>query len=89
VNRFSEKTKRIIAIVNYSIILIFLVALVFFGIKLSIFSRSRVFQGIPGFSYSWVSMSVPVGSFLQIITVVLKLKRLVSVKGRAPVESEA
>jgi len=67
VNRFPEKTKRIVAFVNYSIILIFLVIMVFFGIKLSIFSRSRVFQGIPGFSYSWVSMSLPVGSFLQII----------------------
>jgi len=89
VNRFPEKTKRIVAFVNYSIILIFLVIMVFFGIKLSIFSRSRVFQGIPGFSYSWVSMSLPVGSFLQIITVLLKLKNLVSVKGREPVESEA
>jgi len=46
------------------------------GIKLSLFSRRRVFQGIPGFSYSWVIISIPVSALLQSTTVILKLKQL-------------
>lgn len=78
VNRFSVNTRKILAIASYVIIFIFLAAMVYYGIKLSIFSRRRVFQGIPGFSYTWVILSVPVGSFLQMITVILKLKDLLS-----------
>ena len=78
VNRFSEKTRKLLAIASYVIIFIFLAAMVYYGVKLSIFSRRRVFQGIPGFSYTWVILSVPVGSFLQMITVSLKLKGLLS-----------
>lgn len=89
VNRFSARTKKTITIVNYSIIFAFLAALFFFGIKLSLFSRRRVFQGIPGFSYSWVTLSVVVGSLLMASTVILKLKGLIS-KNRPKIEkSEA
>lgn len=76
VKSFSARTKKIIAIVTYIIIFAFLAALFFYGIKLSLFSRRRVFQGIPGFSYSWVTLSVVVGSLLQMATVILKLKKM-------------
>ncbi len=76
VSRLPERTRRNIALACYVVILAFLAAMVVFGIHLTIFSRRRVFQGIPGFSYSWVALSVPVGSFLQIITVALKIKGL-------------
>lgn len=78
VKSFSARTKKIIAIVTYIIIFAFLAALFFYGIKLSLFSRRRVFQGIPGFSYSWVTLSVVVGSLLQMATVILKLKKMLS-----------
>lgn len=78
VNRLPAATRKFLAIASYVIIFIFLAAMVYYGIKLSIFSRRRVFQGIPGFSYTWVILSVPVGSFLQMITVTLKLKGLLS-----------
>ena len=35
------------------------------------------FQGIPGFSYMWATLSVPVGSALLSITAVLKIRELV------------
>jgi TRAP-type C4-dicarboxylate transport system permease small subunit len=75
---FSERTRKCIAIATYLIILVFLAVLFYYGLKLSLFSHRRVFQGIPGFSYTWVILSVPVGSFLQGITVILKLKGLMA-----------
>jgi TRAP-type C4-dicarboxylate transport system permease small subunit len=72
----SEKTTKIITIVNYTIILVFLAALTFYGVKLAFISYQRVFQGIPGFSYTWVILSVIVGCSMMIITSILKLKQL-------------
>lgn len=76
----SEKTTRIITCINYLIIIVFLASLTFYGIKLSFISYKRVFQGIPGFSYTWVILCVPVGCSLMIITSVLKLKHLLKPK---------
>lgn len=85
VNRLSAPVKRTLAILSYIVILVFLGALLWYGIKLSLFSRRRVFQGIPGFSYTWVILSIPVGSFLMSITTILKLKGLFS--GRPTISS--
>ena len=76
INRLPENMRKIFATVVYVIIFIFLIFLSYNGIKLSVFSRRRVFQGIPGFSYSWVMLSIPVGSVLQMITIILKIKNL-------------
>ena len=76
VARLSENMQKILATVVYVIIFIFLIFLSYNGIKLSIFSHRRVFQGIPGFSYSWVMVSIPVGSVLQMITIILKIRDL-------------
>jgi len=85
-SRFSPKTARLAVIVNYIIIFAFLVAMVFFGIKLCFLSARRVFQGIPGFSYTWVTASVPTGAFLMMVTVVLKLIGLMHNPSSADVE---
>jgi TRAP-type C4-dicarboxylate transport system permease small subunit len=74
--KISEKSARIITIINYLLIVSFLAALTIYGVKLSFISYRRVFQGIPGFSYTWVILCVPVGSSLMIITSILKLKNL-------------
>ncbi len=89
VSRFSESTRRILAIFIYLIILAFLGALIWYGIKLSFFSRRRVFQGIPGFSYSWVTISIPVCSFLMAITSILKLKNLLIRRSAAPAKASS
>ncbi|MCX8013346.1 MAG: TRAP transporter small permease [Rectinema sp.] len=73
-SRWSFNTRKYVRIFLNLIILVFLVLLFTNGIKLSLFSRRRVFQGIPGFSYSWVMLSIPVGSLLQIVTIIGKLK---------------
>jgi TRAP-type C4-dicarboxylate transport system permease small subunit len=74
VNAFPVKMKNILTVVNYLLMLAFLVALVVFGVIMSYTTRSRTFQGMPSFSYTWVTLSIPVGAALLCITVVLKLK---------------
>jgi TRAP-type C4-dicarboxylate transport system, small permease component len=44
-SRFSASAKRVFSILIYCIILVFLGTLIWYGIKLSLFSRRRVFQG--------------------------------------------
>ena len=39
-------------------------------------SRARSFQGIPEVSYSWVTMAMPVGCLLLLVTTVQKFRRL-------------
>ena len=58
---------------NYALISAFLVYLIVMGSYLSWISRVRSFQGIPEISYSWVTMSLPVGGLLLLITTLLKL----------------
>jgi TRAP-type C4-dicarboxylate transport system permease small subunit len=76
VTRFPASARKALSMLIYLVILVFLAILIWYGIKLSLFSRRRVFQGIPGFSYSWVTISIPAGSFLMAITSILKLKDL-------------
>jgi TRAP-type C4-dicarboxylate transport system permease small subunit len=56
------------------IVVIFLVGMIGYGLWLSYTTRLRTFQGIPGFSYTWVTLSVPVGCGLMLITAILKIK---------------
>lgn len=68
-----------IEIINLIIIGVFLAALIGFGAWLSYTTRFRTFQGIPGFSYTWVTLSVPVGGVLMMITTILSIReRLIS-----------
>ena len=72
--RLSPKAQLYLQIVNYTIIAIFLVGMIGYGLPLSWTTRFRAFQGIPGFSYSWVTLSVPIGCALMLITAILKIK---------------
>lgn len=72
-NYLPEKAQRYCRMVNYFILTVFLVYLIPTGIWLSYISRERSFQGIPEFSYSWITMSMPVGSLLLLITTLLKI----------------
>ena len=80
VAKLSEKYRDVIELINLFIILIFLLALIGFGIWLSYTTRFRSFQGIPGFSYTWVTLSVPVGGSLMVITTILKIREKIRSK---------
>lgn len=60
---------------NLAIIALFLVFLIVSGLWLSYVSSARTFQGIPGISYSWVTMSLPVGAALLLVTTVRRALR--------------
>lgn len=72
IRKFPEEARRYLKLLNYVILLAFLFYLVVFGVWLSYTTRARTFQGIPGFSYTWVTLSVPVGALCLLITTIIK-----------------
>jgi TRAP-type C4-dicarboxylate transport system permease small subunit len=72
---FPERVKRFLKLFNYTVLIGFLIYLIVFGIWLSYTTRARTFQGIPGFSYTWVTLSVPVGATFLLMTTVLRIRR--------------
>jgi len=76
VSKLPQTNRTWIEILNYLIILVFLAALIGFGLWLSYTTRFRTFQGIPGFSYTWVTLSVPAGGALMMISTILKIRNL-------------
>ena len=74
-SRLPKKWQHYLKIFNYYIIIGFLGSLIIYGLQLSYTTRLRTFQGIPGFSYTWVTLSVPVGCLLMLITAILKVRQ--------------
>jgi TRAP-type C4-dicarboxylate transport system permease small subunit len=70
--RFPPKVQKFLYYFYYVLVLAFLIMLVRFGIPLAIENSKRNFQGME-ISYSWASMSAPIGALFMIITIVLKL----------------
>jgi len=73
-NRLSAPLQTVLRRLNYAMIAGFLVYLIYYGFYLSWVSRVRSFQGIPNVSYSWVTVSLPVGALLLLITTLLKVR---------------
>lgn len=71
-----------LVLVNFAIILMLLLYGVIAGGWLAWVSRARSFQGMPGVSYSWVTMALPVGCALMIITTLEKIRQ--HLRGEAP-----
>ena len=76
--KLPKKWQYYLKLVNQAIIILFLAFLIVYGVQLSYDTRLRTFQGIPGFSYTWVTISVPLGSLLMLITSVLKVRQQIS-----------
>ena len=74
VTRLPHRVRRLLLYANYLIISAFLVYIIYAGLELAYVSRARSFQGIPGVSYSWITMSLPVGGMLLLLTTVLKVR---------------
>jgi TRAP-type C4-dicarboxylate transport system permease small subunit len=70
--RLPAGARRRLLQLNYVLIGCFLIYVIYAGVLLSWLSRARAFQGIPSISYSWVTMSLPVGAALLLLTTVLK-----------------
>ena len=76
--RLSPQAQRLVALANFIIIGVFLLFVVGAGLYLSWVSRARSFQGIAAVSYSWVTMSLPIGAALLLLTTVIKARELLS-----------
>lgn len=72
--KLPERVQSAFRLINYAIISAFLVYLIVMGTYLSWISRVRSFQGIPEISYSWVTMSLPVGALLLLITTIIRVR---------------
>ncbi|MBM3556603.1 MAG: TRAP transporter small permease subunit [Alphaproteobacteria bacterium] len=81
--RLSPAWRHRAQLLNHAIIAAFLLYLVGSGLWLSWISRTRSFQGIPEISYSWVTMSLPVGGLLLLATCWVKASALVARRGAA------
>ena len=73
-SRLPDKLQSACRMLNYAIITAFLLYLVVMGLYLSWISRARSFQGIPEISYSWVTLSLPVGAMLLLITTIIRVR---------------
>jgi TRAP-type C4-dicarboxylate transport system permease small subunit len=73
-DRLPPAARRAVRCANLAIIALFLLFVIGSGLWLSWVSRARAFQGIPDVSYSWVTMSLPVGGALLLATTLLKLR---------------
>jgi TRAP-type C4-dicarboxylate transport system permease small subunit len=82
--RFPEPVQRALGILIYVIIFAFLATLAGFGIYLSYATRERAFQGIPTFSYTWITLSVPVGCILCSINCVRTIRGFLKGPSRVP-----
>jgi TRAP-type transport system small permease protein len=82
-SRLAERPRQWLRYLNLSIIALFLVYMTWLGLWLSWTSRVRSFQGIPEISYSWVTMSLPVGATLLLMTTLLKIRDELAGRGEA------
>nr|WP_251041058.1 MULTISPECIES: TRAP transporter small permease subunit [unclassified Halomonas] len=80
VDIFSNLLPRRLQVLNEIFVLIlmsaFLLLSVVYGVKLSIDNSTRVISNTP-ISYSFITMAVPVGSFLMFLTVIGKIYSIV------------
>src|SRR5690606_32985718 len=74
VNLLPEEGGPGFKLVDRALIPIFLAVLAYHGSTLTWTTRFRTYSGIPGFSYAWPTLSVPVGCVLLSITTILKAR---------------
>jgi TRAP-type C4-dicarboxylate transport system permease small subunit len=87
--RLPLRLRKLCAYASHAIIVAFLLYALIGGLYLSWISRARSFQGIPEISYSWVTMSMPVGAVLLLITAFLKIRAEVRNDGAQPASPDA
>lgn len=80
--QFNRKIQFYLQLFLYIIIAIFLVSLIIGGIHITIINVGRILGDIP-ISYSFVTIAVPTGSFLMLLTTVEKSYLLFRMKAEA------
>ncbi len=76
VNKLPFKARKTVKIINYISIQLFLLVIIYYGVMLSIENYERLFNTLR-LSYSYATISVPVGCSLMFLTMCEKIKRAV------------
>ncbi|AKL94631.1 TRAP-type C4-dicarboxylate transport system, small permease component [Clostridium aceticum] len=79
INKFPFKVRKTVKIINYIFIQAFLLIIVYYGISLSIQNYQRLFNTLK-LSYSYATISVPVGCAFMFLTMCEKLKKAITEK---------
>ena len=87
VTRFPKTFQKWLDIFYKILIILFLGVLVFFGTRMVIQGWSRRIAAL-NISYSWVTMAVPVGSFLMIISTTISLIRRIKTPADQAITTE-
>lgn len=66
-NQFNKRIQFYVQLFLYLVIGVFLVSMIIGGIHITIINVGRILEGIP-ISYSFVTIAVPVGAFLMLLT---------------------
>ena len=83
VSKFPKSVQKWLDVFYKCLIIAFLCVLVFYGIRMVRQGWSRQIAAL-GISYGWVTLAVPVGSFLMIISTAISLvKRIKTPAGQA------
>lgn len=73
--KFMPRTPRwLLELLNAALILGFLMTLAISGYRLTLLNWERVY-GDSGFSYAWVTIAIPVGSFLMSLEIIIHVVR--------------
>ena len=75
-----EKVTDIIKFCSYVLILGFMIIVIYYGTYLALKNSHRLFNGMP-ISYSWATISAPVGCLLLSITIIEKMVELLASYG--------
>lgn len=87
VRLFPQEARETITLINYVLIVIFLAFVAIYGIRLSAENYLRQFNGM-ALSYSWATMSAPVGCGLMMTTIIGKIINLLQGESRATGEQD-
>lgn len=68
--------RKAAAVAVYAIILVFLYFMIRYGIMLCGTTRHRSFNGVPGFSYMWVTIAIPICCSFMSLTAIGRLVKL-------------
>lgn len=80
IDKAKPQIRRLLYLVNYSLIAVFLVLFLYESIRLVIHSWVRSWSSLPWLSYGWIALCMPVGCTLMLITTAIQFYRYV-IKG--------
>ncbi|RIH82074.1 Tripartite ATP-independent periplasmic transporter, DctQ component [Meiothermus luteus] len=73
--RLSPRWRLGLRLFSLLLMALFLALLFGYSLQMAYLTRFRSFQGIPGLSYTWVTLSVSVGSLLLLLTTLGRIRQ--------------